>query len=163
MNELLNINMDSSEIDEAWIRKHYNLPKERKTSARSIGHTVNVDEQAFNFAPVDYDKFFNILKDIIDANILHLIVENNITCTEKNIKIQLELSSSDWYGETEPSVYITIDWTHTETHKDIIKRLIGTNKRALTVLKRKKVKKNDLASKIKKLSAADREELLASL
>ena len=163
MANLLHIKMESSDINEEWVRANFNLSKERKTTTKSIGSTMDVDDFAYDFHPVGYDRFFDILKNQVDAHILKLIVNNNITCAEKFIKIELEMSTSNWYGDSDPSIYINVEWRHRETNAEVIKRLITTNKRALTALKRKTKKKVALVDKINKLPEAERKELLAQI
>ena len=161
MTNILNTNMDSSDINEEWVRANFNLSKERQTKTMSTGVTMDVDEQPFGFTMVSYDRFFDILQNQVDAHILKLIVKHNITCAEKFIKIKLEMTTSNWYGEGDPSIYIDLEWRHRETNAEVIKRLITNNKRALTALKRKTKKKNDLVDKINKMPDAERKELPA--
>jgi len=159
MNESLNTTMDSSDINEDWVRKHYNLAKERKTMTISVIGTVEIDDQAFNYKRVKYCQFFDILKTIVDVNILNLIVKHNITCAEKDINVELELSTNDWYGESENTINIYLSWKYKETNIDVVKRLITKNRRSLTALKRKEKKHNAMAEKIKKMSEKERQEL----
>lgn len=159
MSELLNVNMESSEINEEWVRKHFNLSKERKTTERSTGKTFDIDDQPFGYASVPYERFFDILQNQVDARVLHLIVKNNITCAEKFIKINLEMSTANWYGDSDPAIYIDIAWRQRETNAEVIKRLITSNKRALTTLKRKSKAQNKMADKIKNMSKEEREAL----
>jgi hypothetical protein len=151
--------MESSDIDEDWVRANFNPAKERKTMTRVISKTVDIDEWSFGYGTVEYNKFFDILKNFVDAHILQLIVKENITCAEKDINIELEMTTSNWYGDAESSICIFIEWVHRETIAEVIKRLISSNKRALTALKRKTKKQNKLADQIKKMSSADRNEL----
>lgn len=159
----LHVGMESSDIDEAWVREHYDVARQRKTSHRTASATAEIDERPFNYGPVPYDQFFGILKNIVDAHVLQIIVRNNITCAEKDIKISLEMSASDWYGDSEPSVYILVDYKHRETVDEVVRRLMSTNKRKLTAKKKSVKKQKGLLETINKLPVKEREALLAQL
>jgi hypothetical protein len=159
MKELLNINMESSDIDETWVRSNYILAAERKTSTRTAGRNATLNDAMFGYGLVPYDKFFDIIKSAVDIKLLQIIVDNNITCTEKQIKVQMEMTNEGWYDEFEPAIYLVVEWKHKETIAEVIKRLITTNKRALTAMKRKAKNQDKLAQKIKNMSAADRAAL----
>ena len=158
-NELLNINMESSDIDATWVRSRYILASERKTSTRTYSRTANLNDAMFGYKPVPYDKFFDIVKDSVDITLLRIIVDNNITCSEKQIKVQLEMTNQGWYDEFEPAIDVLVEWKHKETIAEVIKRLITTNKRALSAMKRKAKNQDKLAQKIKNMSAAERAAL----
>lgn len=164
MKELLNVNMESSEITEEWVRKHYNVQKERKTTTRDVSASIGLSDYNTEIdGRHSYDKFFDLLKDVVDAHILRTIVNTGIRCNEKDIKIELELDTDYWFESTTTYIYVYITYKHTETVKEAIKRLITTNKRALTALKRKTKKKNALVEKINKMPDTERKELLAEL
>jgi len=162
--ELLNVSMESSDIDEAWVRKNFMLAKERKTSTKTINDCCDLDEEyPFGYTSVEYDNFFDIFKLIIDVRILQSLVRENVTCDEKFIKIKLEMATNSWHDDEEASVNIQMEYRHTETTQEIIKRLIASNKRALAALKRKAEKQTKMASMVAKMSEKERRELLAEL